>query len=378
MRRVLLAGLIAIAWTSAAWAETAGSENNDGSASLKKNSRLFPPRVSMGRVYYLPTVHYREETGFGIGGEVLYPFRWPGSGPVSRPSDLRAKGRVTFKGQLQLELSTTVFWSEGSHYLKAKVRYYDTAQRFYGIGPDTPSSAKEIYRPRRYLAYVEVFHRIVPNLLGGVRVEAEHFESIEVDPNGQLNAPEYLAFNETTMVGAGVALDWDTRDSRYYPTRGSYYQAFALIFDENLGSQLNMKNYHFDLRNYFLMPTGHILATQIFVFDTPDNPPFWRMASLGGRSHTRGYRRDRYLDHLLVAAQAEYRFPLWKRFGTSAFLGWAAVAPGWSTLQAKYLRPTLGFGLNYRYGRNDAILARLDTAFGHEGIEFEFSLTESF
>ena len=102
------------------------------------------------------------------------------------------------------------------------------------------------------------------------------------------------------------------------------------------------------------------------------------MASLGGRAHTRGYRRDRYLDHLLVAAQAEYRFPPWKRFGTTAFLGWAAVAPGLATLQAKYLRPTVGFGLNLRYGANDAILARFDSAFGHEGVEFDFSLTESF
>ncbi len=123
---------------------------------------------------------------------------------------------------------------------------------------------------------------------------------------------------------------------------------------------------------------NHVLATQVFIFDVPDNPPFWRLASLGGRSHTRGYRRDRFLDHLLVSAQAELRFPHWKRIGVTSFLGWAAVAPGWRTLQAKYMRPTAGIGLNLHYGARNAIVARFDTAVGHEGLEFEFSLSDAF
>lgn len=369
MRRVAIAVFLSLTWTGIALAEAETSSKSN------KGSSLIPPRVSFGRVYYLPTVHYRDETGFGVGGQVLYPFRWPGSAPNTRSSDLRAEGRVTFKGQTRLELSGTINWDR--HYLKVKLRHRDTAERFFGIGPNSPN-IKEIYRPRRLFGYIEFFRRLVPNLRGGVRVEAEYFSFIEVDPNGLLHSSEFRNVADKTIVGTGVALDWDTRDSRYFPTRGSYYQCFLLVFDDAIGSDLNVKNYHFDLRNYFSMPSGHILATQIFVFDVPDNPPFWRLASIGGRAHTRAYRRDRFLDHLLVAAQGEYRFPPWRRFGATVFLGGAAVAPSWATLQMKYLRPTVGLGLNVRYGPEDAILARFDTGFGHEGLEFEFALTESF
>ena len=374
MHRIAIAALVLLTCATPAAAD------NDSSAPPRKNtpSRLFPPRVSFGRVYYLPTAHYSDETGFGVGGQLLYPFRLRGSGPKSRASDVRAEGRVTLKGQSQLELSTTIRWGRGRHYLKAKVRHRDTAERFFGIGPNSASSAKEVYRPRRFFGYVEVFRRLVPHLLAGVRVEAEHYRFLEIDPDAQLGAREFRDVTRKTIVGTGVALDWDTRDSPYFPTEGSHYQFFALVFDQNIGSDLNVKNYHFDLRNYFTLRWDHVLATQLFVFDVPDNPPFWRLASLGGRAHTRGYRRDRYLDHLLVAAQAEYRTPPWNRFGTSAFLGWATVAPGWATLQAKYLRPTVGVGVNLHYGPNEAVLARFDTAFGHDGIEFEFALTESF
>ncbi len=371
MRRIVIVIALSLAYVAPAFSD------NDSNPQ-RKPSRWFPPRVSFGHVYYLPTVHYSDETGFGVGGQVLYPFRWPSSAPRARPSEVRAEGRVTFRGQTRLELSTTIRWGSGRHYLKAKVRHRDTAERFFGIGPDSPSSAKLVYRPRRVFGYVEVFRRLVPDLLGGVRIEAEHFRFVDIDPIAPLAGDEFRRFTNKTIFGAGVAMDWDTRDSPYFPTEGRRYQFFALVFDGNIGSDLNMKNYHFDLRNYFALPWEHVLASQLFIFDVPDDAPFWRLASLGGRAHTRGYRRDRYLDHLLVAAQLEYRTGPWKRIGGTAFLGWATVAPGWSTLQAKYLRPTVGIGLNLHYGRNEAVLARFDTALGHDGAEFEFSLTESF
>ncbi|UCE03706.1 MAG: BamA/TamA family outer membrane protein, partial [Candidatus Latescibacterota bacterium] len=173
-------------------------------------------------------------------------------------------------------------------------------------------------------------------------------------------------------------VDWDTRNRRYNPSSGARYQGFALFFDEAIGSQINFKNYHLDLRNYFSVAPGQVLATQFFIFGTGDRAPFWRFASLGGRVHTRGYRRDRFLDEVLLAVQAEYRVRTWWRLGVHPFVGWATVAPELRKMQLQLLKPTLGFGLNLHYGRNDQIIARFDTAFGIEGVEFDLSLRQSF
>jgi hypothetical protein len=146
-------------------------------------------------------------------------FRLPGDNP--HPSEVRARGQVTMKGQAQLELSTALYWRNGEHALKAKVSHRGTAERFYGIGPDTPESNEETYRPRRQLAYVEGLHSLLPSFRAGVRLEFEFFEFVDRYPGGALQAPEYSS-QRREVVGTGIALEWDRRDRRYAPTRGYY------------------------------------------------------------------------------------------------------------------------------------------------------------
>lgn len=342
------------------------------------HSQLFPPKVALGRSYILPTVHYSTESGFGLGAEMLYPFRFPGTTAATQISELRAKGRVTFKGETRLELESTLFWAGGKHYLKTKVSHLGTSERFYGIGPDTPESNKEVYRPRRLLAYAELFHQVVPDFKAGVRLEMEFFEFREVAPDGKLSAPQYARTTGETVFGAGVAMDWDTRDQRYSPTSGLYYQVFGMYYDDALSSDFDFTNFNVDLRNYFTLKPHHVLATQVFLYGVTNDPPFWRYASLGGRVHSRGYHRDRYLDKVLAAAQAEYRAPVFWRLSISPFAGVATVGRAVDKLAVAYLRPTVGFGLNVHYRGNSAIAARLDTAFGLEGPHFELGIGNSF
>ena len=358
-------------------AGTAAAQTGEADASTPK-SQLIPPKMVIGRAFVLPLVSYAEERGFGVGAEALLPFRLPGNENATHPSEVRARGQVTFKGQAQLELSTVLYWRNGEHALRAKMSHRGTAERFYGIGPDTPESNEEPYRPRRFLSYVEGLHEMLPYFRAGVRVEFEFFEFTEREQDGALQAPEYSSQSGEKVIGTGIALEWDRRDRRYAPTRGYYYQIFGLLFDDALGSDFDFYNYNIDLRNYFSVLPGHVLATQVFLYGTTDNPPFWRHASLGGRAHSRGYRRDRYLDQVLFAVQAEYRAPVVWRLSLSGFGGAAAVAPEPSKFRWEHLHPTIGFGLNAHYKKNHAVIARLDTAFGEEGIRFDLAINESF
>lgn len=370
---VCLAALAAIA--ARAGAQTADAESP---APSKNKSQLFPPKMVVGRAFFLPTVSYAEERGFGVGGEVLVPFRLPGNTSESHPSEVRGRGQVTMKGQAQLELSSLLYWRDETHALRAKLSHRGTAERFYGIGPDTPESNEETYRPRRLLAYVEGLHTILPYFKAGVRVEFEFFEFRERQPGGALESPQYSSQSGERVIGTGVVLEWDRRDRRYAPKRGYYYQVFGLLFDDALWSDFDFYNYNVDLRNYFSVLPGHVLATQVFLYGTTDNPPFWRHASLGGRAHSRGYRRDRYLDKNLLTVQAEYRAPVVWRLSLSGFGGVAAVAPELAKFRWEHLHPTVGFGLNAHYRKNQAIIARFDTAFGEEGIRFDLAINESF
>jgi hypothetical protein len=106
-------------------------------------------------------------------------------------------------------------------------------------------------------------------------------------------------------------------------------------------------------------------------------PPFWRHASLGGRA-IRAATVATAIWTRSCSLQAEYRAPVVWRLSLSGFGGAAAVAPEIPKFRWEHLHPTVGFGINAHYKKNQAIIARFDTAFGEEGIRFDLAINESF
>lgn len=344
----------------------------------RMRSRWFPPRLAVAGFIGLPTASFDSESGVGFGGQLVRPFRCPGAQPSARDSEFWAKALITHKGQVRAELVTNLAFGRGDWSARARLGYTDHSRRFWGLGPDTPDDAKETYRPRDLLAYLEVRRRVIASFSLGGRFEYERLRYLETEPDGLLATRGYRGTEGDAVVGGGLVAEWDTRDRRYSPTRGSFWQGFALLFDGELGSRYDFNNYNLDLRNYWSFDPDHVLATQLFLYAARGAPPLWRFAELGGRAHTRGYRQGRFVDRVLLAAQAEYRADLWWRLGISLFGGVGDVASGLDRFQVEHLRPTLGAGLRARVAGRDDLRARLDVAFGSHSVRVQLQLDEAF
>jgi outer membrane protein assembly factor BamA len=294
------------------------------------------------------------------------------------PSDLQVQGMYTTKGQKRGEIVARLYFPGGRYYVKSKVEYDDFALRFWGLGPNSQPEAEEVYRPRSIRAYLELFRRIAPHFKAGVRYEYQRFRIVDAERGSRLAGGSVPGTGGQRVMGAGFLLDFDTRDRPFSPTRGCYYQFFSIWFDGELGSDYDFDVYHFDLRNYFPLGRDHVLATQVFVYSAMGGAPFWRYAALGGRAHTRGYRKGRYLDHSLLAFQAEYRFPIRGRFGLATFAGLGNVAADLDKFQLEHLRPTIGAGLRYQPRRDDPLKLRLDMAAGEESVRLYLSIDEAY
>ena len=341
----------------------------------KDRVRLWPPRLHVGDLVYVPKLYYSSETSFGIGGQLVHPFRLPGTSMAIHGSDIRVKGRATFKGQGKVEARTALLWNEGRHALNFKLGYDSIPLRFYGIGQQSSRDDEEVYRPQTVYGYVELLNRAFGNFRFGLRYEFERFQILESEGGGKIELRDGAASN---ALGAGLLIDYDTRDSRYSPSSGTYWQAFGLLFDEELGSDHDFNNYNFDLRNYVTLAPGHVLATQVFVYMAKGAPPFWRYAALGGRMHSRGYRQGRYLDRVLVATQAEYRAPLWRRTGYAVFGGIAQVAPALQHLNTGDFKPTVGGEFRFQPSPKSPLKVHLSLAFGREAPRIDLAVDESF
>ncbi|MFH1278080.1 MAG: BamA/TamA family outer membrane protein [Candidatus Eisenbacteria bacterium] len=359
---------------------TPSPEAPDSAAAPKSvhGSRLFPPRLAARSVVFLPKVYYSTENRFGVGGHVVAPFWFQGDCEADgRRSDVRVKGRLTTdlhgKAEIEFNLRCADPWS-----LEGKFAYDNLALRFWGIGSDTPSENEEVYRPQSVLVCVELFRRVADGFRMGVRWEREQYKFIEVEPGGLLDTMEYVGLRGRRISGAGLLLDWDTRDHVYSPSRGRYYHGYTLFFEDFLGSAHTFNNHFVDLRHYLPLGGENVFATQLVGYSVRGAPPIYRYAALGGREHTRGYRTARYLDRVLLAFQGEYRFPLVWRFGGVAFGGLAGVSRNIESFRLDRMRPTVGAGLRLLVGDDDRIRLRFDAAFGEESARFYASIGEAF
>ncbi len=352
---------------------TEEGEAEASALAARPGSRWFPPRLTRGDWVYLPKVSWTSQQGFGVGGHLQRPFAMRGEG---HDLDMSIRGRYTLEGQGQLELSLD--HQAGPISIKTKATYDSLPQRFWGIGGNTPPSAEEEYRPESYRIYLELFRRAVSHLRVGVRYEFEHLRILESEPGGLLDSANIPGTAAAPASGWGLLLDWDTRDNRYSPRSGQYFQSFAMFFDDELGSEQTFNLYNLDLRVYTPVGSRNVLATQFFVYDSRGGAPFWRLAALGGRAHTRGYRKGRYLEQVLAAFQAELRTTVTDWFGIVAFAGLGDVASDATKFQLETMRPTLGAGLRFTVGSRKDVKVRFDAAFGEDSARFYASLGEAF
>jgi hypothetical protein len=72
---------------------------------------------------------------------------------------------------------------------------------------------------------------------------------------------------------------------------------------------------------------------------------------MGGGSIMRGYYQGRYRDNVLLATQAEVRWPLGGRFGIVGFAGLAEVQSGFGDMNFDDLEPSVGGGLRFRFNK---------------------------
>ncbi|MCK5619921.1 MAG: BamA/TamA family outer membrane protein [Candidatus Krumholzibacteria bacterium] len=352
--------------------DTSAGENRTSSQSW-----LTEPKLKAFGFTWLPRITYTGESGVGIGGHILRPFRW-GQDAGAPNSEFRVSGRATSKRQWAAELRLRLGWADRAWSLNTKFGASNIARRFYGIGPLTPAGNVEIYRPQGTLVYIELLRRVLPGMRIGVRAEFEHFELTETVPRGMLESGEVPGAEGGHVMGAGFLWDYDSRDRKYSPLSGSFHQAFAMRFDESTGSKFDFDVYNVDLRKYLAITRHNVVALQVFAYVTQGAPPFWRQAAMGGRAHSRGYRRGRYLDHAMVAYQVEYRFDIWRRFGGAVFAGLADVGRRVQDINHAHMKPTVGFGSRIRLGGTDGVKARIELAFGREEVRFYMSLDEAY
>jgi outer membrane protein assembly factor BamA len=206
----------------------------------------------------------------------------------------------------------------------------------------------------------------------------DHNNMVEVEDGGLLDQGNIIGSEGGTTSGIGFLLDWDTRDNIFYPTSGSFHQFSATLFGNSLAGDFPYHKVTFDFRTYRPFSGSHVLALQGYLNIITDEPPFNTMSLLGGDNIMRGYYSGRYRDNNLLALQAEYRSPTWKRAGFVVFGGVGDVSPEIGRFRLDDLKYSVGFGLRYMINPEEKVNLRLDFGFGQDSFGLYMKVFEAF
>jgi len=326
----------------------------------------------------LPIFFYTPETGFAGGAAVLVFYRADRADRQARPSTVTMDIIYTQKKQIIAEFNPDIYLNKGLYRLTGSIIFIKYPQKFFGIGNSTPDRFEESYSSRAFRVTADAVRRVSAEVSAGVSLFYETRSLSEFRPSGLLEPGTILGSRGGTTVGAGIVVQWDTRDNIFAPTEGRYYQLSVRSSHLKLGSDFDFTRVALDMREYLHMTETTVLAIQALVTLINGSAPFHKLAALGGQSMMRGYYEGRYLDNKLLAGQVEYRIPIFWRFGAVAFAGAGDVASTMSRFNLRDLKPSYGFGIRYVFNPDEKLSLRLDFGFGRNTSGVYITAAEAF
>jgi hypothetical protein len=335
-----------------------------------------PPETRPGESswFALPVLFFLPETrlGFGATGGLHFHLR-----RAERASSVFAVLAYTMNEQGTADVSADVNLPRGT-VLATRLRAIHFPDAFYGIGPDSPVSAKETYTRRALQAIFSAELPVVTRgLRAGFRVDARGEETTDLRPGGLLAAGAVPGANGFRALGMGGSITWDTRDRPLFPRRGSFAQAWFLQYPESLGDQPEFSIRNVEGRVFLPLGKERVLGAAAFIEDASGAVPFALLPKLGSTRFLRGWREGRFRDRVAWAAQSELRVPIARRWIAAAFGAFGDVAPGLGDLRLDSLKVAGGLGLRYRLTREGANI-RLDVAVSPAGPELYLLVLDAF
>jgi outer membrane protein assembly factor BamA len=360
MLRVIVPGcLFMVALHLGCCAAPCAARGIDGNQA--RSDSLRQPRSSF---VILPYAYYTPETKIAFGAGSIYSFRSADSPTTDRPSSVRAALTYTQLNQMILALLPEIYLQKERYYYSGFYGYYRYPDTFWGIGGDTPDGAKENYRSNDFESNTTIQRQILPGLFVGPLLQYQYMKVNETSPRGVLQAGAIPGSRGGSASGLGVIVRHDTRDHVYQPSAGFYNQCSAVSFGRAIGSDYTFNVLSIDLRMYRAVFGSHVLAFQTYDSFISGEAPFQMLGRLGGSYRMRGYYLGRYRDSNMITAQAEYRFPVWWRFGAVGFAGVGDVEGDARKFRIDRFRYSLGCGVRFMFDTREKINARLDIGFG--------------
>ncbi len=331
-------------------------------------------------LFAIPLLYYTPDTRWAAGAMGIYYFKLKNrrTNQTTRLSWIKFLADYTQNRQLDLWSSWSVFLRDEEWILKGELRLRNFPDRFYGIGNNTPEEAVEFFQYSLLDIKKLVLRQVGDKwYLGGDARIAKYFD-MSYGNEGQLATGNIVGSRGGWNVGLGAVALLDARDNVVFPRKGVFFEASTYWYNRAFGSQFNYLNINLIHNRYYPVGEKAVFAWQVVGNYNLGDPPFVMLAAAGGDDILRSYPRNRFRANNFTGVQAEYRFPLFWRFGGVVFAGGGDVFNSFSDLSGRTFKYSYGGGVRFLFNRKEHLNLRFDYGFGRDVSNFYLTLTEAF
>ena len=324
-----------------------------------------------------PYAFYTPETelAFGLGG--MFYFRTAKDTGLEL-SNIVLSGYYTLNSQYSINLTPELYFGPTGDLFMGDFLFGKFLDKFYGFGSESPEISEPDYMTNNINVYLYYQKNITQNVEVGISYDYLNVTISDKENNPYLLSDAVRGSEGGVSSGIGFGLAWDSRDYAYLSTRGWYYWFKATYYSRALSGDWDFNEYVLDLREFYKIAKGHMVAFQGFGKVTRGYPPFYEVPRLGGGTTMRGYYEGRYRDMIYLTGQMEYKMVLFWRIGAVLFAGLGDVSPEFSSFKWTNVKYSYGFGLRYVFDFDERLTVRADFGFGQNTSGVYFSMQEAF
>ena len=258
--------------------------------------------------------------GFGVG---MAGTRQRGDPETTRLSKFSASVLVTTQKQFSVPLRTDVVLPGGDWNLVGLWVWNKFPSPTWGLGGNTPESAKTTIDYQLLRFYEIVNRRVARNFYLGAGYRLDYYFNVTDQAAGTGQETEFATYpygTGSTSLNSSLAANilYDTRDSPVYATRGFYGNLSYAFTPRFLGSDTTWQTAYLDLRGYVMLTRRLVLGLWSYAWFNFGEVPYLELPSIGSDPDARsgrGYIEGRHRGKALLYGEAELRFTIWQWLG---------------------------------------------------------------
>lgn len=214
--------------------------------------------------------------------------------------------------------------------------------------------------------------------VGGV-YELQNLIEVSYEKGGLFDKENVEGRNGYLISGLGPTLTYDNRNNAFAPDKGSFLELTAKYYAPVFGSDFTYANIIQDARQYIPVKKN-VLALQLYNFmNLGKEIPLRSLGLIGGDNAMRGFYSGRFRDKQMIMLQAEWRMPVYKRWGAAFFGSTGDVAEKAMDYNFSNLKFAYGAGIRFALNQKERLNLRLDYGFNSKGGSgFYLQLAEAF